>query len=66
MSYMKELPFSWSGLHLLQQYGEHKELEYEHKIPDMHRCRWKNGDWTDDSDQMILIMQSLVDKEGQV
>ncbi|CAD5116266.1 DgyrCDS5173 [Dimorphilus gyrociliatus] len=34
-------------------------LRYKHKIPDKHRRRWDQGDWTDDSDQMICIMQSL-------
>ncbi|CAC5424616.1 unnamed protein product [Mytilus coruscus] len=40
-----------------------KELEYRHKqiVCDFHRSRWQEGDWTDDSDQMILIMRSLID-----
>ena len=42
------------------------ELEYEMKNNDRHRRNWAIGDWTDDSDQMILIMQSLIDKKGQV
>ncbi len=42
-------------------YGEYKKLEYSQKIGDMHRSRWKEGDWTDDSDQMILIMESLLE-----
>ncbi|KAL3868580.1 hypothetical protein ACJMK2_041381 [Sinanodonta woodiana] len=47
-------------------YGHIKKLEYRDKIDDDHRKRWDNGDWTDDSDQMILIMQSLTDKNGDV
>lgn len=45
-------------------YGEKIEggLRYEHKIKDNHRKRWANGDWTDDSDQMICIMKSLWEK----
>ncbi|CAC5424615.1 unnamed protein product [Mytilus coruscus] len=45
-----------------------KELEYLHKqiVCDGHRSRWEEGDWTDDSDQMILIMRSLVDCGGKV
>ncbi|CAC5424622.1 unnamed protein product [Mytilus coruscus] len=45
-----------------------KILEYEHKqlCKDAHRLSWKEGDWTDDSDQMILIMRSLVDCDGKV
>lgn len=42
------------------------KLEYEMKIGDHHRQRWATGDWTDDSDQMLLIMLSLVDNKGQV
>ena len=41
-------------------------LEYDMKHPDFHRSRWETGDWTDDSDQMILILQSLLDNEGKV
>ncbi|XP_064639250.1 uncharacterized protein YegU-like [Lineus longissimus] len=48
-----------------QNYGKFKKLEYEQKVPDMHRQRWETGDWTDDSDQMILIMQSLRDNDGK-
>lgn len=45
-----------------------KELEFYHKVivSDGHRTRWKDGDWTDDSDQMILIMRSLTDTKGKV
>ncbi|XP_052082828.1 ADP-ribosylarginine hydrolase Tri1-like isoform X2 [Mytilus californianus] len=45
-----------------------KKLEYRHKqiLCDFHRSRWQEGDWTDDSDQMILIMRSLVDCGGKV
>ncbi|KAL5015329.1 hypothetical protein ScPMuIL_009599 [Solemya velum] len=44
-----------------------KALEFEHKkiVPDMHRERWKVADWTDDSDQMILIMLSLIESDGK-
>ncbi|XP_052082880.1 ADP-ribosylarginine hydrolase Tri1-like [Mytilus californianus] len=45
-----------------------KKLEYSHKslVDDDHRIRWEEGDWTDDSDQMVLIMRSLVDCGGKV
>ena len=36
------------------------------KIPDFHRSRWQVGDWTDDSDQMLLILLSLLDQGGEV
>lgn len=49
-----------------KKYYKKKKLEYQHKIPDFHRSRWQIGDWTDDSDQMLLILTSLLDKQGQV
>lgn len=30
----------------------------------MHNARWVPGDWTDDTDQMILIMESLTENGG--
>ncbi|XP_056005531.1 ADP-ribosyl-[dinitrogen reductase] glycohydrolase-like isoform X2 [Ostrea edulis] len=45
-----------------------KTLEYKHKaiVCDLHRNRWKEGDWTDDSDQMLLILLSITDNNGVV
>jgi len=31
-----------------------------------HSQRWEEGDWTDDTDQMILILDGIVENEGQV
>jgi len=28
--------------------------------PDTHRLMWRAGDWTDDTDQLVLVMQSLL------
>ena len=42
------------------------ELEYDMKYRDLHRERFAAGDWTDDSDQMILILLSLVENQGKV
>jgi hypothetical protein len=42
------------------------KLEYKHRVEDRHRSRWVEGDWTDDSDQMLLILESLVEHNGQV
>lgn len=49
-------------------YGEaaKRGIEYKDKIADMHRARWRHGDWTDDSDQMILIMLSITENKGEV
>jgi len=43
-----------------------KTLSYDQKVPDMHRTRWKAGDWTDDTDQMILILQGILYNKGEV
>ena len=43
-----------------------RDLEYNQKKLDSHRCNWENGDWTDDSDQMILILRTLVQNKGEV
>ncbi len=32
---------------------------FEDIIEDRHRSRWKNGDWTDDTDQMLCILDSI-------
>lgn len=49
---------------LMQNFGT-TNLEYNQKRNDGHRRNWKNGDWTDDSDQMILILRTLVDNGGK-
>ncbi|XP_078677179.1 uncharacterized protein LOC144913913 [Branchiostoma floridae x Branchiostoma belcheri] len=41
-------------------------LEYHMKVQDGHRDNWAVGDWTDDSDQMILIMRTLASSGGKV
>ena len=51
------------------KYGTEKKmphLEFKMKHRDYHRSRYKTGDWTDDSDQMILILLSLLDNKGKV
>jgi len=37
--------------------------DYSQIIDDKHRMRWKKGEWTDDTDQMLCILESLVCKE---
>lgn len=37
---------------------------YEQIIRDAHRKRWKRGDWTDDTEQMTLIVDSLLENRG--
>ncbi|CAG8486355.1 2352_t:CDS:2 [Paraglomus occultum] len=33
---------------------------------DNHRARWQSGDWTDDTDQQILLVQSLLSQKGRL
>jgi len=34
---------------------------YQHMIQDKHRKRWNPGDWTDDTDQMLAILDSILE-----
>ncbi len=36
---------------------------YDQIIADKHRSRWRKGEWTDDTDQMLCILESLISKE---
>ncbi len=45
-----------------KHYGE-KKITYDAIVQDGHRRRWKKGDWTDDTDQMILIMQTIIETD---
>lgn len=46
---------------VLKHYGEIKTLDYSMIINDYHRNTWIKGDWTDDTDQMLLVLQTLVE-----
>mmetsp|Transcript_127436 Transcript_127436/g.248325 ORF Transcript_127436/g.248325 Transcript_127436/m.248325 type:complete len:501 (+) Transcript_127436:58-1560(+) len=37
----------------------------QHVFPDDHRVMFCLGDWTDDTDQLILVLQSLLEHEGR-
>lgn len=39
---------------------------YEQIIPDSHRRRWNQGDWTDDTDMMLCIANALIKHGGIV
>lgn len=39
---------------------------YEQIIPDSHRRRWHQGDWTDDTDMMLCIANALIRHGGKV
>lgn len=47
-------------------YGKAGPSGYEQIAQDFHRMRWTPGDWTDDTDQMLLILQSVVENNGRV
>ena len=34
--------------------------DYHQIIQDKHRSRWKRGEWTDDTDQMLCIVDSMI------
>lgn len=36
---------------------------YAHIVQDGHRSRWVRGDWTDDTDQMLCIFDSLLERQ---
>lgn len=52
-------------------------VQVEHTYPDSmqlipfpdyiqtpHARRWKRGDWTDDTDQWVLVMETLIEENG--
>ena len=46
-------------------YGEDADFRPGRAVfPDEHRMMWCAGDWTDDTDQQILMMQSLLHSGG--
>ena len=38
----------------------HRLQDYHQIIQDKHRSRWKRGEWTDDTDQMLCIIDSIL------
>lgn len=49
-----------------EYYGRYKYIMYKAFHKDFHRSRWTPGDWTDDTDQMILILESMLASGGKV
>lgn len=45
---------------LIRQYYPNGLTEYNQIIQDKHRSRWKNGEWTDDTDQMLCVLDSML------
>ena len=46
-------------------YDSERGLNAEDFLPDQHRSAFEAGDWTDDTDQTILILENLVQNNGQ-
>ena len=45
-------------------YPDCTRLSPASRISDRHRKRWDQGDWTDDTDQMILLLDALIEGRG--
>lgn len=43
-----------------------KVIPFPNYVGTWHNNRWRRGDWTDDTDQWILILETLVEKDGDV
>ncbi len=39
-------------------------INYSNFIHDKHRSRWKPGEWTDDTDQMLCILNSILEQKS--
>ena len=37
---------------------------YNEIVQDRHRCRWRKGDWTDDTDMMLCIAKAIIKDKG--
>jgi len=49
-----------------EYYGKYASLSYGVFHKDFHRSRWVPGDWTADTDQMILILEGMLASGGKV
>ncbi len=43
----------------VQKYYPNGLTDYNQIIQDAHRSRWEEGDWTDDTDMMLLHRQKM-------
>lgn len=46
-------------------YDAERGFDLRNLVPDPHRSNFESGDWTDDTDQCILILNNLVQHRGQ-
>lgn len=55
-----------SGAQAREFYGPHADFSPGREVfPDEHRVMWVAGDWTDDTDQAVLMLQSLLQSGGR-
>ncbi|CAF4630274.1 unnamed protein product [Didymodactylos carnosus] len=47
-------------------YPDGREIPFPKFIRTHHSRRWTKGDWTDDTDQWILIMETIIEQKGVV
>lgn len=47
-----------------RMYPKAEKLSPASRVDDRHRKRWKQGDWTDDTDQMILLLDAIGEGQG--
>lgn len=40
-------------------YNPSKKISFDDIVSDFHRDGWEKNDWTDDTDQMVLVMQTI-------
>eukprot|EP01114_Cavostelium_apophysatum_P002416 TRINITY_DN1215_c0_g1_i1.p1 TRINITY_DN1215_c0_g1~~TRINITY_DN1215_c0_g1_i1.p1 ORF type:complete len:539 (+),score=149.94 TRINITY_DN1215_c0_g1_i1:59-1618(+) len=50
---------------VIRAYGD-SPVPFPNYKKTFHNSRWDTGDWTDDTDQMILIMQTILEHNGEV
>ena len=44
----------------VQKYYPNGLYDYSQIVQDYHRCRWQRGEWTDDTEMMICIVNAII------
>ncbi|CAE8735070.1 unnamed protein product [Polarella glacialis] len=47
-----------------EKYADPAKLSPASRVADKHRSRWGQGDWTDDTDQLVLVLDAVVAGNG--
>ncbi|EFA84314.1 hypothetical protein PPL_03392 [Heterostelium album PN500] len=57
----------WNKEAVKQRYPDVRELiPFPDYVTNRHNSRWDKGDWTDDTDQLIVLMNMLIENGGVV